>query len=65
MGINTEHFLKAVICDDHLDSKCSEGNITMSAAVLILYEHLEEVLKWQPLASVDMPGCDRPPGSRS
>lgn len=36
----------------------------MSAAVLILFELLEEVLKWQPLASVDMPACDRP-GSRS
>lgn len=36
----------------------------MSAAVLILSELQEEVLEWQPLAPVNMPACDRPPGSR-
>lgn len=29
----------------------------MIAAVLILSELLKEVLKWQPLAPVDMPVC--------
>lgn len=37
----------------------------MSAAVLILSELLEGILKWQPLAPVDVSARDRPPGSRS